>query len=105
MALQHQASQSTCRVGAGVDVDAVGANIGFAGRRVAVNYYLAEILLVQEEVFSNPQQIPLKLCLQRNARPNARVGEKKSPQVNESARPWKKRRWLSGMACPSAVAI
>ena len=105
MALQHQTSQATCRVGAGVDVNSIGAEIGFAGRRVPVNYHLAEILLVQEEIISNPEQIPLKLCLQRNARPNAGVGEKKIPTGERKRRPCKKRRWLSGMACSSAIAI
>ena len=77
VALQHQASQSTCRVGAGVDVDAIGANIGFAGRGVAVHHNLAKILFMQKKIFTNPKEVMLGLFLERNAGSHPRVHEKK----------------------------
>ena len=52
--LKHQTSQSSGRIGSGIDIDAVGANIRFQGWRVAVNNDFAKIILVQEKVLSDP---------------------------------------------------
>ena len=57
-------------------LNSVAANFGLASRRVAVNYYLAKILLMQEELISDPEQIPLELHLQRGARSRAGMGKK-----------------------------
>jgi len=40
-----------------------------------MHYDLAEILLVQEKVFSDPEQVRLTLLLQRNSGAHARMSE------------------------------
>ena len=79
VAFENQASQAPCGVGASVDIDAVRFNIGLHGRGVAMHDDLAEILLVQEKIFSDPEQVCLTLLFQRNSRPHARMREKEVP--------------------------
>ena len=53
-AFQDEACQPTRCIGAGIDIDAVGQNVGLLNRSMAVHHDLAEALLVQQEFLSDP---------------------------------------------------
>ena len=55
--LYAQKRQIARCIGAGIDIHAVGADIGFANRGMAMNDELAEIVLTVEEFVANPQQV------------------------------------------------
>jgi hypothetical protein len=80
VAFEDQASQTPCRIGAGVDIDAVRFNIRLLGWAVAMHYDLAEILLMQDKIFSDPEQVCLTLLLQRNSRSHPRMDEEEIPR-------------------------
>src|ERR1700678_3714723 len=75
IALQDQTGKSTRRVRASVNIYTVRPNIRFYRRRMSVYHNLAEVILVEEKVIPNPEQIPLRLLLQRDARSHTRVYE------------------------------
>src|SRR5215510_6961821 len=74
-ALEHETCKLAGCVGPRVDVDAIISEIRPVGRRVPVNYDLAEILLGIQERRPNPDEILGLLLLQSYAGPHARVTE------------------------------
>ena len=76
IALQHEAAQSSRRVGPSVDIDAVASNIHGLRRSVSVHNDLAKILFMREEFLSNPKQILLTLPIEGNSGADSRVREK-----------------------------
>ena len=63
--------------GAGVNIDPVWMNVRIIHRGVPVNNYLFELLLMGEEVLTNPQQVLFTLLSKRNAWPHAGMNEMK----------------------------
>jgi hypothetical protein len=74
--LQNKTRQSTGCISAGVDIDPIGPDVGFSRGRMAVHDDFAEILLVQQKFFADPEQVALGLFPQRNARAHAGMDEK-----------------------------
>ena len=79
VAFEHQTSQASCRIGASVDIDAVWSNIRLYDRVVPMHHDLAEILLVQEKIFSDPEQVWLTLQLQWNSGADPGMDKEKIP--------------------------
>lgn len=98
IALDGQQRQVSGRVGSGVDVDAVRADIGRADRRMTVNDIFAEALLGGQEFLADPEQIRILLAIERDARLDAGMDEKKSPQVKEEGNCWRKAKCSGGSA-------
>lgn len=73
----HDAGQSSCSKGTGIDIDPVEPDVRLEHRRVAVDNDLLELLVPKQEVVANPEKVIFRLLLNRNERTQACVDEKK----------------------------
>ena len=73
--LQYEAAQPSCRIGSGVNIDAVAPNIHGLRWSVSVHNDLAKVLVMTEELLANPKQIVLTLPIEGNSGAYSRVRE------------------------------
>src|SRR5438128_1966328 len=78
---EPEAGEAPGRIGACVDVDAIWPNLWLHDGRMSVDDDLTKIILVQEEVFPNPEHVPEPLLRQRDAGSHSGVDEKIVPAV------------------------
>src|SRR5262249_5851689 len=79
IALQDQAGQPPGGIGASIDIDAIGPDLGLRYRRMPVDNDLAKIPLVVEKLLANPTEVLLALRLKRNARTDTGMHEEVTP--------------------------
>jgi len=78
-ALQDQAGEAARAVGAGVDADAVGPNIGLGLDRVAVHHPLIEALVGLQERVADPNHVAFLLVVDGDTGAQAGVNEQIIP--------------------------
>src|ERR1700744_959354 len=76
-ALDCQQRQIPGRVGSGIDIGTVGADVRCADGRMAMDDEFTEIFLAVEKLVPDPEQIVFLLFVERNSRPDTGMDEEK----------------------------
>src|SRR5579863_1582271 len=80
ISFEHETGQPSRGVGAGIDIDPVGVDVGFNNRRVPMHDQFLEWMFVKKKIFADPQQIVLTLTGKSSAGPHSSMDEEVVPQ-------------------------
>src|ERR1700761_730125 len=102
ISLNSQECEVACRIGPGIDINPVKADIRFTDGSMPVNDIFCKMLFAREKFVADPQQILLLLIGQRHARLDSRVDEEKVT-AHEAQSQIVEKSPLMGRDCPGKL--